>query len=298
VGLDPRVCDKAEENFKTSAGPLGRALQALEARQAEADQSRRALEEERQTLASQSEKLAREREAVHERERAIEAEARVELVAEVERVRGEVSRILAGLQAAPSGRAAVDAQSQLAKLARTEEKKLAVETAAAQTAPERLPEGAAIAVGMRVRVPTLGDAQVLEVSGDEAVVQAGALKVRRKLKDLVALKGQAKTARLGGKKGEKLKLAEQAAPQALDFGSHRIDVRGMRAEDALRAVETFLDRSYGEGKPGAAVHHGLGTGALKATLREYLKGSPYVRSFRSGAEHEGGEGVTVVEFKG
>jgi DNA mismatch repair protein MutS2 len=70
----------------------------------------------------------------------------------------------------------------------------------------------------------------------------------------------------------------------------------MRADDAIKAVETFLDRCYGEGAPAALIVHGLGTGALRATVRDYVKASPYLRTYRAGDDHEGGEGVTIVEF--
>ena len=42
------------------------------------------------------------------------------------------------------------------------------------------------------------------------------------------------------------------------------------------------------------VHHGHGTGALKRAIREHLEISPYVRGFRPGESHEGGDGVTVI----
>jgi DNA mismatch repair protein MutS2 len=77
----------------------------------------------------------------------------------------------------------------------------------------------------------------------------------------------------------------------------RLDVRGLRADDALREVEVFLDRALREGEPTVLVVHGHGTGALRSALRSSLAGSPYVRIYRPGEEHQGGDGVTVVTLR-
>jgi len=301
MGLPASLCARAEENLKTAAGPLGQALTALEKERAALETTRRTLEEERAGFAREREEIASAWEAVRERERAIEAEARRDLVAEVEKSRAEVATLLATLQAKPTVREAVEAQAELARRAEQEKKKLETADTAAAAADERLPHGTALAPGMRVRVPGLGDATLLDVDGDEAVVAAGPMKVRRKVAELVPLRGQAKKAAgfPGGKKREeRLKAAEKAAGGALEAGAVQVDVRGMRADEALRAVETFLDRCYGEGKTSVVILHGLGTGALRGSIRDYLKGSPYVRHFRSGEDHEGAGGVTIVELRG
>jgi DNA mismatch repair protein MutS2 len=303
VGLDPRLCAKAEENLKRTSGPLGEALVSLERSRHEAEQAKDSFHAQQRELESERASLQHQREALRERERAIQAEARAELVAEIEKVRSEVSAMIANLQAQPTVRSAVDAQSALAKVAEEQKRELERQKAVAQTArEERLPEGSPIVVGMRVRLPNLGEAQVLEVSGDEALVAAGVLKLRRKVSELVPLKGPPKKSQSfpgkNKKHEEKMRAAEQAAAGTIEYGHNRLDVRGMRAEEALRAVETFLDRSYGEGKTGALIVHGLGTGALKATVRDYLRSSPYIRGFRAGDDHEGGEGVTVIALGG
>ena len=303
VGLDARICARAEENLKGSAGPLGLALVALEKERAGLEASRRALDEERKLLASEHEEIAQQRAAVADRERAIEAEARKELLLEVERSRAEVAKILAELQGAPTIRKAVEAQAELTRAAEEERRKSEKQKSVASIADdERLPAGSAIEVGMRVKISTLGkDGEVLEIDGDEALVAAGAMKLRQKLVDLVPLKAkqkQQKAPQFKRKDEDRIKAAEGAKAEAISYESTKVDVRGMRADDALKAVEVFLDRCYGEGQKGAVIVHGLGTGALKMTVRDYLKSSPYVSNFRAGQGHEGGEGVTIAEFKG
>ncbi len=75
------------------------------------------------------------------------------------------------------------------------------------------------------------------------------------------------------------------------------DVRGQTGDDALDVVVAGLDRAILGGSPFVRIIHGHGTGRLKVALREYLKASPYVVTFRPGDRAEGGDGVTIVELR-
>ncbi|BCA56235.1 MutS2 protein [Nitrospira sp. KM1] len=75
-----------------------------------------------------------------------------------------------------------------------------------------------------------------------------------------------------------------------------VDVRGRAVDDALDEVVAALDRAILCGEPMLRIIHGHGTGKLKSALREYLKGSPYVQTFRAGDRSEGGDGVTVANL--
>ena len=75
------------------------------------------------------------------------------------------------------------------------------------------------------------------------------------------------------------------------------DLRGMRVDEARETAIRFLDRAYQGEVAEVRIIHGYGTEAIKKMLREYLKESPYINSFRPGDVQEGGDGVTVVELK-
>jgi DNA mismatch repair protein MutS2 len=62
-------------------------------------------------------------------------------------------------------------------------------------------------------------------------------------------------------------------------------------------VENFLDQGMRNGEEAALIIHGHGTGALKQAIRDYLANSPYIRMYRPGESHEGGDGVTVVALR-
>ena len=76
-----------------------------------------------------------------------------------------------------------------------------------------------------------------------------------------------------------------------------VDVRGHTADEAIDHVIAALDRATLTGTPFLRIIHGHGTGRLKATLRQYLKDSPYVVKSRPGDRSEGGDGVTVADLR-
>ena len=76
-----------------------------------------------------------------------------------------------------------------------------------------------------------------------------------------------------------------------------VDVRGKAADEALDDVVAALDRATVAGAPFLRIIHGHGTGKLKASLRDYLKDSPYVTEFRAGDRAEGGDGVTIATLR-
>ncbi len=76
-----------------------------------------------------------------------------------------------------------------------------------------------------------------------------------------------------------------------------VDVRGKAADEALDQVVAALDRATMSAVPFLRIIHGHGTGKLKATLRDYLKDSPYVAGTRPGDRAEGGDGVTIVTLR-
>jgi DNA mismatch repair protein MutS2 len=90
----------------------------------------------------------------------------------------------------------------------------------------------------------------------------------------------------------------RAAPAEPQTRANTVDVRGLRADEALAELQSYLDRTALEGSDTVFVIHGHGTGALRKAVREYLATSPYVERFRPGGPGEGGDGVSVVSLKG
>jgi DNA mismatch repair protein MutS2 len=75
-----------------------------------------------------------------------------------------------------------------------------------------------------------------------------------------------------------------------------LHLRGFVVEDAIPALEEYLDTAYLSGLPWVRIVHGKGTGKLRDAIRKQLQSHPLVQQFERAPEKEGGDGVTIVHF--
>jgi DNA mismatch repair protein MutS2 len=75
-----------------------------------------------------------------------------------------------------------------------------------------------------------------------------------------------------------------------------LNLIGMRTGDALRRLEEFLDQAFLTNRQEVRIVHGIGSGALKKAVHDYLATSPYSASFRQAEPHHGGAGATIVQL--
>ena len=79
--------------------------------------------------------------------------------------------------------------------------------------------------------------------------------------------------------------------------SSRLDLRGMRYEDAEPLINSYIsDASYG-GLKSVSIIHGFGTGVIRELVQKKLKTNKLVKSYRYGGQNEGGQGATIVELE-
>lgn len=76
-----------------------------------------------------------------------------------------------------------------------------------------------------------------------------------------------------------------------------LNVIGMRYEEAMLAVDKFLDTALIQNYSMVRIIHGMGTGALRKGVRQLLDRSKFVVSYRDGGANEGGLGATLVYFE-
>ncbi|MBQ6765694.1 MAG: Smr/MutS family protein, partial [Paludibacteraceae bacterium] len=90
--------------------------------------------------------------------------------------------------------------------------------------------------------------------------------------------------------------ADNIRQRKLNFKSD-IDVRGMRAQEAVETIAYFIDDAIIVGASQVRILHGTGTGALKQYIREYLDTISMVRTYHDEHIQLGGAGITIVEFR-
>lgn len=149
-----------------------------------------------------------------------------------------------------------------------------------------------IAVGDRVLVISLnseGEVVKLNPVKGEAKVKLGKIETNVKLDNLRRLK---KTA----KKAEKIKTAPTKMTLYNEQVSPEINLIGMNSEEALYALEEYIDKCLRVHLGEIRIIHGYGEGILRKAVQNYLKGRKEIVSFRDGNFSEGGKGVTIAKF--
>ena len=137
-------------------------------------------------------------------------------------------------------------------------------------------------------------ASVIAVNKDGTLqLQAGILKITAKQEEVRVVEDAG-----GGGKKQAVQIAQRAEHQLRSLGaSPEVDLRGMMTDEAILVLDRFLDSAVMGRLDTVTVIHGKGTGAVRKAVREHLKRSKYVRSFRPGRFGEGEDGVTVVELR-
>jgi len=248
-----------------------------QARIAQGDADRRAGE-----LRQMEARAKRKLEEADEIRRTVHAKANETIEGALREIRLEAARLFDELK---SGKSVDEVRKKLKDLQSVGES-FAEEFKPAKRIAEE--QEAKLTKGMSVRVEGYTQVGTLleDPTGKEALVQMGPLKVKLKtalMSPVAPPKTTPKQTNLG------LQKAQTAATE--------IHLRQMRAEDAERQLESFLDDAVLAGLHQARIVHGKGTGILRQMVHSMLKRHRDVKSFRLGDATEGGDGVTIAVFK-
>lgn len=157
-----------------------------------------------------------------------------------------------------------------------------------------------IAVGDKVKLKSFGSIGIVDqIKDDVAEVRVKSLRLREKVAnlELVELTTSAKSktekfANLRESRGTEVHLKPE-----LENGRSEINVIGQTTDQAIDAVDKFLDEASLASLSQIRIVHGHGTGALRKAISEMLKDHPHVARFTAAPQDQGGSGATLVELR-
>lgn len=306
-GIDNEIVEAARKNLASAAREAEDYLHKLQSETKQAEDLRVALEEEREVTAEKYARLDiefRKKEKIRRKEfenelsnviGSFEQKSRsfiktVEDKKERKRLEKELAANKAELKR--------HAVAQVSKRGEDNQvKSAAAGSIQDQAEPIIIEKGASIEVGSDVLLQKFGTTgKVEKINGKNVDVMVGSMRMRQKIEDL-----QVVTVKESKPKKSLEKLQKNAANSNFD-----VEIKGVQSElnligkttmDAETEVDQFLEDSYVSSLSTVRIIHGFGTGALKNSVHQSLKGHPHVSSFGFAPQNEGGQGATIVELK-
>ncbi len=283
LGLPPSVIETAQARLtgrETEASSIMRRLgeeqRVVEQERAAAEREHREAESLRKQLQQRLEKLEEERQRLRE-------QVAQEMQERLQEILQQAEEAYRRLREQPR-------ENRTAQEARRQVREAAEQMKQVLRPPVTVPAPTGIREGDTVHVTTLNVmGTVLQLTEQEAVIQAGAIRVTVPREALRRVEEKS-TAR----------APAVSVPVNLSRTAHispEIMLRMQRVEEALANLERYLDEAYAAGLEQVRVIHGKGTGVLRRAVREYLRTHPLVASYRGAEPAEGGDGVTVVTLR-
>ena len=171
-------------------------------------------------------------------------------------------------------------------------------------APEKvdLSKNKVLQKAKKKRAPKVGDDIIVLSYGQRGTLtnqlkdgrweaQVGLIKIMLEEKEFDLVQAQ-QEAPVKKKQVNVVKRAAGKGPQA------RLDLRGKRYEEAMEALDAFIDQALLNNMAQVDIIHGIGTGVIREGVTKYLQRNKQVKSFGYAPQNAGGSGATIVTFKG
>ena len=171
-------------------------------------------------------------------------------------------------------------------------------------APEKvdLSKNKVLQKAKKKRAPKVGDDIIVLSYGQRGTLtnqlkdgrweaQVGLIKMTLEEKEFDLVQAQQETP-VKKKQVNVVKRAAGKGPQA------RLDLRGKRYEEAMEALDAFIDQALLNNMAQVDIIHGIGTGVIREGVTKYLQRNKQVKSFGYAPQNAGGSGATIVTFKG
>ena len=298
-GVPASIVNSAVSSVKDSSLQATEYLKRIKRESEEAEALRLALEEERAAVAEKFASLDKEAEK-RERERQVTFDKTVQQkIADFEkRARELVTRIQDKTERI---RAEREVQRQIPEIKRSVQRETKVVTPKSESVESvvKIPPRE-IVPGDTVRLLSFGSIGIVdEIKNGVAEVRVKSLRFKEKVENLELVKVQSSSTPQKGKL-EKLKQSAAGGVQlsaAEQKAQSELNVIGQTTDEAVDAVDKFLDEASLAHLSKVRIVHGHGTGALRRAIGGLLDGHPHVAKFVPAPPDQGGTGATLVELR-
>ena len=294
LGIPEDVITRARELVSDESLKLEDVISDLESSRQKAEKEKEKAESMARAARQMKDKASRETQELEQKRAKLLQEARTEAQRIIESAKEESQKVIREIRnirdSAPMKEAMERAEQVRASL-REQSEKL---RGSGQSAPAKRGKPLKnVKPGDEVMILSLGQAATVLSAPDKSgrvQVQAGIMKMKIPLADLAAGEKQKKEQPKGVS-------THAVAAGRTKTAKTELDVRGMMLEEAIAAVDKYLDEAVMSSLNTVTIIHGKGTGVLRAGIGDYLKRHPLVAEYRLGRYGEGENGVTVVTFR-
>ncbi len=295
LGLPANIIEGARQKIDPAELKADDLLDEIYKQRKRATQARDRAERAKEDAIQMRAELAERLDQIEDERREVLEEARQEAEAELNAIREEIRSLKRELRTARQPLDVIEeAEQKIVSMAEDVEEP--VERQAPE--PEMIPHQGPLRLGAKVEVRSLGKKGIVQAIGEnKAEVQIGRLRVRAKLSDLVVRGEPVEEEPAPSEEAEVKRSERRVVEHKHESPGVELDLRGQRAEEALTALERYIDQAYLARLPWVRIIHGKGTGKLRDVVRRALDSHPQVKTFQGGRPNEGGEGVTLAEIR-
>ncbi len=290
IGLPKKTLEMAKSKVGVEKVSFDLMLGQLDQEKNEMDKIQRRIKSREQELAQTAQQYEELKEHLQNREKAVLRKAKQEASGLIKEANVKIERIIREIRES-------EAEKEKAKALRKELEDFDQTNLKSKEEPK--PKKvikvltSPIKVGDHVRIIDQDTiAQVLGIKGKDVELSIGSLTSKIKLNRLEKVTRSERK-----EEDNSLRSRGVSINQKMANFSHRLDIRGYRAEEVIPKLDQYIDEAIMLGASELHILHGKGSGVLRELVRNHLKGYTQVDSMRDEHADRGGAGITIVDMK-
>ena len=297
LGMPDDIIDAGKKNIDEEQKNMERIISQLEESEKEATRLKNELEIEEKSQKQLLKRLTEKEEKLDTKKEEILEKARIEareILEDAKSVADDAIKSYNKWLKNPSSADARDMEKKRSDIRNKRDKFTSKEEKQIQSSGQKAGD---FRVGDRVRVLSLNvDGHIVELADSKGLflVEMGILTSRFPANDLLIIEEKTEGIKEVQKKYKH--AGSSSSGVALTF-KPEINLLGKTVDEAIAALDKYLDDALLTHVEQVTIIHGKGTGALRSGIWDYLKRKSFVKNFRKGEFGEGDAGVTIVTFK-